>query len=149
MPDSPETYWGSSRYRRKYDGRWVWNSQFDIPYTRSLVEALPLKRVDVVRVMSLPPGGLGPVHVDCKDDSPWEHDGIVSISLLLQDGGVPMRFQSDDGAVYDVNDDAFFFKDCAPHGVPQVKTRRLLLRINGLADGARLRSRMDFDRAIW
>jgi hypothetical protein len=149
VPHRPETGRGSNRYRRKHDGEWAWKSDLDVPYTRALLESLPFTRFDTVRVMSLPPGGFGPAHADCRDDTPWEIDGIASITFLLRDGGVKWRFMDSGGRVHDVNDPVFFFKDCAPHGVPQTTSWRLLLRVNGAADSRSLSALMRTDGAVW
>ena len=148
VPGRPETQSGSSRYRGRYDGKWAWKPGLKLPYARQLVENLSFDKLNVVRVMSLPAGGFGPAHVDCKDDSPWETDGVASITFLLRDGGVPMRFMAADKSVHDVNDSVFFFKDCAPHGIPRTTSRRLLLRING-AGSKRLMELMRSEDAIW
>jgi hypothetical protein len=149
VPGLPETGCGSNRYRRRHDGRWTWKSGLDLPCTRALLERLPFTRLDTVRVMTLPAGGFGPAHADCRDDTPWEIDGIASISFLVRDGGVPMRFQAPDGALRDVRDPVFFFKDCAPHGVPRTSSRRVLLRVNGAAEPQALLGRMRLRDAIW
>jgi hypothetical protein len=149
VPGLPDSNWGSNRYRRKHDGEWVWKDDVDVPYTRELLQSLPFTRFDVVRVMSLPPGGFGPAHADCKDDAPWELEGIASVTFLLRDGGAPWRLMAPDGRLHDVNDQVFFFKDCAPHGVPQTTSRRLLLRINGAADSQSLLKLMRLEEAIW
>jgi len=149
VPGLPETHSGSNRYRRKHDGQWVWKADLDVPYTRELVGSLPFTRFDTARVMSLPPGGFGPVHADCRDDTPWEIDGIASITFLLRDGGVQMRFQAPDGRLHDVSDPVFFFKDCAPHGVPRTASRRLLLRVNGAADSRPLSRLLRLEDAVW
>jgi hypothetical protein len=149
VPGRPETRWGSSRHRRSFDGQWAWDEDLDVPYTRRLVESLPFDRLDVVRVMTLAQGGFGPTHIDCDDDGPWERDGIASISFVPRDGGVPTRFMTADRRVHDVRDRAFFFKDCAPHGIPRTLTRRLMLRISGAAESRRVLPLMHIEQAIW
>jgi len=149
VPDRPETRWGSSRFRRMFDGQWSWKQDLEIPYTRQLVGKLPFRRLDIVRVLSLPKGGIGPAHVDWHDDGPWEREGIASVSFLLRDGGVPMRFMALDGELHDVSDPVFYFKDCSPHGVPRTRARRLLLRVSGEAKSRGLSSLMKLESAIW
>jgi hypothetical protein len=149
VPGMAQTDAGSNRLRRKHDGNWAWKPGMDIPYTRELLGGLPFTRLDTVRVLSLAPGGFGPAHADCGDDSPWEVDGIASITFMVRDGGVPMRFADPEGRLHDVNDPAFFFKDCAPHGVPQTRDRRLLLRVNGAMDPEVLHDLLRPQGAIW
>lgn len=148
VPERPETSWGACRFRKRFDG-WSWKRDLDLSCTRRLVASLPFDELSVVRVLSIPRGGFAPAHIDCYDDSLWEDDGFISISFILRDGGVPTRFMAPDGSVHDVRDPVFFFKDCAPHGIPQTKSRRLMLRINGTGDPARLLPLMRLDRAIW
>jgi hypothetical protein len=149
VPGHPVTNGGATYLRRKFDGKWQWKEGIDAPYTRRLIESLPFDRIDVARVMTLPEGGFGPAHKDCEDDSPWEVDGIASITLVIRDGGVPTRLLASDGRVHDVRDDAFFFKDCVPHGIPQTRSPRLILRVNGAADHRKVSALMDPDKAIW
>jgi hypothetical protein len=149
VPDRPDTASGGSRHRRSFDGRWRWKEELKIPYTRRLIKAIGLERVDNVRAMSLPKGGFGPVHVDWENEAPWETERLVSITFLLRDGGVPMRFRAPDGRVHDVSDRVFFFKDCAPHGVPRATSDRMLLRVNGAMARERFASLMRIEHAIW
>ena len=148
VPDRAETNWGGSRFRRGFDGRWVWKDELELTYARGLIEGLGMRRIDNVRVMHLPAGGFGPVHVDWESDEPWEADGLASITFLLDDGGVPMRFRASDGRLHDVRDPVFFFKDSAPHGVPRTSSDRLLLRVNGAMSRSRLRALMRDEGAI-
>jgi hypothetical protein len=145
----PETRWGSSRFRRSFDGGWQWNEALEVPYARDLIAGLGMQRLDNVRVMCLPQGGFGPAHVDWETDEPWEKDGLVSITFLTRDGGVAMRFKGVDDRLHDVSDPVFFFKDCAPHGIPQTSSERLLLRVNGTMERKKLRSLMRLEGAIW
>jgi hypothetical protein len=141
---------GTTYFRRLYrDTTWVWKRGLAGEYTRSLVESLPFKELRAVRIMTMPPGAFGPVHRDYQDDTLWEKDGFISITFLLKDGGVPLRFLAADGKVHDGRDPVSFFKDCAPHAVPQTKSSRLLLRVNGTAEPDAFAGLMQHDRAIW
>jgi hypothetical protein len=126
--------------RRKPDdcSGWDWDGRYDAPLARAAIERLPFTRLRGVRLLSLPPGGFLPVHVDAQDDSYWAA-GHATLSLLVADGGQPMQMLID-GAIQAVSDPAFLFKDSVPHGVAPVSGRRLLLRISGICDLAALAS---------
>jgi hypothetical protein len=124
--------------RRKPDdcAGWDWDLRYDAPLTRATIERLPFTRLRGVRLLSLPPGGFLPAHVDAPDDSYWTL-GHATLSLLVAAGGQPMLMLVD-GTVRAVSDAAFLFRDCVPHGVAPVSGRRLLLRISGICDQAAL-----------
>jgi hypothetical protein len=54
-----------------------------------------------------------------------------------------------DRSLHDVNDPVFFFKDSAPHGIPQTVSPRMMLRVNGAADPERVLALMQPAKAIW
>ncbi|MCW0235856.1 MAG: hypothetical protein OJJ21_19825 [Ferrovibrio sp.] len=116
---------------------WDWDARYDIPLTRTTIERLPFARLRGVRLLSLPPGGFLPAHVDAADDSYWEN-GHATLSLLVASGGQPMLMLMADGGLQAVSDAAFLFRDSVPHGVAPVPRRRLLLRISGICDQAAL-----------
>jgi len=120
---------------------WDWDTRYDIPLTRSTIARLPFTRLRSVRLLSLPPGGFLPTHVDAQDDSYWEN-GHATLSLLVADGGQPMLALID-GEIRALSDAAFLFKDSAPHGVAPVTSRRLLLRVSGICDHAALAQMLD------
>ncbi|MEK9969866.1 MAG: hypothetical protein VW600_12070 [Ferrovibrio sp.] len=124
--------------RRKPDdcAGWEWDARYNAPLTRATIERLPFTRLRGVRLLSLPPGGFLPVHVDAHDDSYWAL-GHATLSLLVADGGQPMQMLVE-GGIRAVSDPAFLFKDSVPHGVAPVSGRRLLLRISGACDPAAL-----------
>jgi hypothetical protein len=125
---------------------WEWDPRWDVPYTRETIERLPFTRLRGIRVLSLPPSGFLPVHRDAFDQSYWE-GGHATISLLAASGGQQMHFWID-GEVHQTACPAFFFKDCSPHGVPVVQSRRILVRVSGLADQDRLRAMSDWNGAL-
>jgi hypothetical protein len=141
---------GSSYFRRVFrDRAWAWIPGLAGAYTRELVESLPFKEMRAVRIMSMPAGAFGPVHVDYPDDTLWEKDGVISITFLLKDGGVPLRFLAADGRVHEARDPVSFFKDCAPHAVPLTESSRLLLRVNGTGEPEAFQAILQRDRAVW
>jgi hypothetical protein len=149
MPGIEKSRLGSNRYRFTGDGDdWVWDERFTIPYTRELVSSLPYVALDIVRVMSVSPGGFGPVHIDEINDNPCEKFDLLSTTFTIDYGGSHMQAQHE-GNRFETDAPAFLFKDFVPHGVPPVTSRRLILRINGKADPDCYRELIDTDRAIW
>jgi hypothetical protein len=112
---------------------WDWDERYAAPLTRATIERLPFRRLRGVRLLSLPPGGFLPAHVDASDDSYWEN-GHTTLSLLVASGGQPMLMLTGGGELRAVSDPAFLFRDSVPHGVAPVQSRRLLLRISGICD---------------
>ncbi len=146
-PQSKNAAAGSFSLRAKFDD-WVWNPAFDVTYTRSVVERLPYTQVEIVRIMSIDPGGFGPVHVDARTDELWEEKGYAATTFLLESGGVDMLVQRGERR-FAADAPVFFFKDCFPHGVPPVKSTRLLLRVTGRVDYPAYRRLMQLEHAIW
>jgi hypothetical protein len=146
-PQNKNSGAGSFGLRAKFDD-WAWQPQFDIPYTRSVIERLPYTQIEIVRIMSIDIDGFGPVHVDTRNDDLWEEMGYAATTFMLLSGGVDMQVQKGD-LRFAANAPVFFFKDCFPHGVPPVKSTRLLLRVTGKVDYRAYRELMLLDDAVW
>ena len=146
IPINPATKYGSVRFRTMKD--WIWDDSLDIPYTKEVISRLPYKELNVVRLMVIEPGGFGPLHKDDFDDDLWEKNDIVSTTITISHGGSPLKFVHNDKMI-DVKDDVFFFKDSVYHGVPPVKSQRMILRINGKVDYQKYNELMQFDKSIW
>jgi len=146
-PQDKNSAAGSFGLRAKFDD-WAWQPQFDIPYTRSIIENLPYTQIEIVRIMSIDTEGFGPVHVDTRNDDLWEEMGYAATTFMLESGGVDMLVQKGDRR-FAANAPVFFFKDCYPHGVPPVKSTRLLLRVTGKVDYPAYRKLMQLDHAVW
>jgi hypothetical protein len=146
-PQNQNSVSGSFGLRAKFDD-WAWQPQFDVPYTRSVIERLPYTQIEIVRIMSIDTDGFGPVHVDIRNDDLWEEKGYAATTFMLDSGGVDMLVQRGDRR-FAANAPVFFFKDCFPHGVPPVKSTRLLLRVTGKVDYPAYRELMQFETAVW
>jgi hypothetical protein len=146
-PRSKNSVAGSFGLRAKFDD-WTWQPQFAVPYTRSVVERLPYTQIEIVRIMTIDAGGFGPVHVDIRNDELWEEKGYAATTFMLESGGTDMLIQRGDRR-FAANAPAFFFKDCYPHGVPPVKSLRLLLRVTGKVDYPAYRKLMQLEGAVW
>jgi hypothetical protein len=146
-PQSKYSAAGSFGLRAKFDD-WAWQPQFDIPYTRSVIERLPYLQIEIVRIMSIDTDGFGPVHVDCRNDGLWEEKGYAATTFMLESGGVDMLVQRGD-LRFAASAPVFFFKDCFPHGVPPVKSMRLLLRVTGKVDYPAYSRLMQLENAVW
>ncbi|MGJ4931906.1 hypothetical protein ACQR1I_32770 [Bradyrhizobium sp. HKCCYLS2038] len=138
---------GSFSLRARFDD-WHWDSRFDVPYVRSVVERLPYSQIEIVRVMSIAPGGFGPVHVDSRSDALWEEQGYAATTFILSSGGADMIFQRGTQR-FAADARVFFFKDCYPHGVPPVTTHRVLLRVTGKVDYDNYVRMLNLGAAIW
>jgi hypothetical protein len=86
--------------------------------------------------MVLQPPGFGPVHCDAHPSHDY-YNTHISITLNLEDGGMPLIALIDDQQV-ECNDSCFIFEDNCWHGVGQVSSRRTQLRINGKVNQGKL-----------
>jgi len=146
-PGNAATKLGSNRYRLT-SGHWQWDSTYDIPYVREIVQSLPYETLEVVRVMSIDPPGFGPAHVDWPDDKIWEERDLVSTTFTIDYGGVHMQAKYE-GKIFQTDAPVFLFKDSVPHGVSPVTHRRIILRVHGKADPSRYLPLIDTENSIW
>lgn len=150
--DSKDTTSGANRIQGASRGQWYWNLEVakKCKYICFLVEQLPFEYFDVVRIMTIPVGGFGPIHID-KPEGEKEHSekDFAGLTLELSNGGVGMQIKDREGNRHDVTDDAYLFLDTVPHGVPLVSHKRTIIRIYGKIEPNKLHKLIDYERAIW
>lgn len=103
---------------------WYWDENLEIPYIKSLVESLPVKKVGMVRAFIL--DGPLPMHVDSNKTTPSDMSyrmGLTIASRLEE----PMQMQ--DGI--EVKEKVVFFDDSIPHGFPNAKGKQISIRVFG------------------
>ena len=125
---------GAYRFRNNaIDAEWDWREDIAVPYIRQLVESLQFVRLHTVRVFWLNAGSIGMVHNDDPTQTYYKDKGF-SLTLNLKSGGSPLVFLNGDQR-HDVHPGkCFIFKDDCWHGVPQVSSTRMQIRINGVID---------------
>lgn len=103
---------------------WRWDDSLHIPYTKSVVESLPVNCIGMVRAMWT--NGPLPMHVDSNKTTPLDKTYSVGVTLapILQE---PMTMMDD----ILVHGKAVLFDDSVPHGFPNATTDQLGVRIFG------------------
>lgn len=150
-PDTSGILAGANRVQGEGRGKWVWGGlSHQTPYLREIAESLPFEVLDVARVMTIPMGGFGPVHAD-KPEGEAEHSekDFLGLTLQLDNGGVRMEVKARSGDHHWVDSPAFLFLDTAPHGVSTPKRTRVTYRIYGKVNYDKLKSMIDWSRAVW
>lgn len=131
IPGEPVSKYGRNSNRLTHEN-WEWRPDVECDYLKKIVNDLGFVSIQNVRVMTIYPGGFGPVHIDASPESLY-YDNHISITLNVEDGGQPLVAQID-GSLYEFNDRCFIFKDDCWHGVGLVNSRRTQIRINGTVD---------------
>jgi hypothetical protein len=131
IPNNELSTYGSNLQREMFIN-WEWKDNSNCPYIQSLIKNLGFTSVQTVRAMILKPPGFGPVHCDMLPLSGYYKKNI-SITLNIDNGGVPLVAMIDNKLV-EIDDDCFIFYDNCWHGVKHVKSQRVQLRINGKID---------------
>ena len=102
----------------------AWNWIANLPETKKAVESLPFDEYYIVKVISLDPGGIGIPHTDSKSPTG------TSLTIELLDGGVKLNIFYN-GKCYSPSSNIFYFDDSVLHGVEQITTKRIVMRIHG------------------
>jgi hypothetical protein len=135
IPGDRMSSYGGNRSRLGSE-QWQWKPQAQCDYIKQITEDLGFTSVQNVRAMSLKPPGFGPVHNDLPFSSDYYSDHI-SVTLNIESGGQPLTAMID-GQIREFNDSCFLFRDDCWHGVGQVTSQRIQLRINGQVDRDRI-----------
>lgn len=131
IPGDILSSYGGNLSRLKSDN-WVWKASANAPYIKEIVDCLGFTQVQNVRAMVIDPPGFGPVHNDLPPESNY-FDNHVSVTLNVADGGECLVAMIDNKLI-EINSDCFLFRDDCWHGVRQVSSRRIQLRINGMVN---------------
>jgi hypothetical protein len=135
VPGDQMSRYGGNLSRLEHE-KWEWKSDANCEYIKEIVDRLGFINIQNVRAMLLSPPGFGPVHNDVPPKTSY-YDKHISITLNVADGGMPLVAMID-GSLKEYNDDCFIFQDNCWHGVGQVSSQRIQLRINGTVDEDKL-----------
>ncbi len=105
---------------------WFWDEGLEIPYIKSLVQALPITEIGMVRAFIL--SGPLPMHIDTNDKTPDELSfklGLTIASKLEE----PMTL---DGTL--ISEKYILFDDSVSHGFPKATGTQISIRIFGNFD---------------
>ena len=102
---------------------WYWDNELHIPYIQSLVEALPVKTIGMIRAFILD----GPLvmHTDCNNTTPKDSSYRMGLTIAseLQ---VPMSMPD-----IEITEKYVLFDDSVPHGFPKGNGRQISIRVFG------------------
>jgi hypothetical protein len=119
----------------KYRQPWSWREDLNIPYTKKIIESLPIEYVLTVRCILQEPPSIGVVH---KDNGPITNkdffdSGFCSLTLNIADGGANLWAQSyKTEKKFKIDESkykAWHFDDACLHCTSEVKSRRIQLRV--------------------
>lgn len=119
----------------KYPTPWSWREDLNIPYTRSIIEALPIEYPLTVRCVIQDPPSIGVVHKDSgpKTNETFFSKGFGSITLNVSDGGAHLWFinhrTGEKFAVDESKHKCWHFDDACIHCTTEVFSKRIQLRI--------------------
>lgn len=119
----------------KYREPWTWRQDLDIPYTRQVIEALPIEYPLTIRCILQNPPSIGVVHRDSgpKTNRKFFIGGYASITLNISAGGANLHFVSyKNGRTYQVDESqhkAWHFDDSCIHCTTEVQSKRIQLRV--------------------
>jgi hypothetical protein len=102
---------------------WHWDYNIPTPYTRSILDSLPVDNIGIVRVMLT--DGYLPLHTDCDTNTPDDKSYYIGLSLfpVLND---PLTV-----ANKKLKCRSMLFNDKLAHGYPESISKNLTIRIFG------------------
>ena len=119
----------------KYPVPWAWREDLNIPYVKSIIEALPIEYPLTVRCVIQQPPSIGVVHKDSgpKTNEAFFKDGFGSITLNIAHGGAHLWFVNyRTGEKFQLDETrhkAWHFDDACVHCTTEVSDIRIQLRI--------------------
>lgn len=121
----------------KYLSPWQWRDDLDIPFTKSVIQNLPMEYLLTTRCIIQQAPSIGVVHKDSgvKMNQQFYSQGFGSITLNICSGGANLWFvNNSDGKKYQVNESqhkCWHFDDSNIHCTSEVADIRIQLRIFG------------------
>ncbi len=147
LEENPASKTGASKIRNNnIKSRWLWREDLKIPYIRSLVDSLDFKILHTVRLLMIPANSIGLVHQD--DQGAYYKQRGFSITLNVHSGGSPIVFIEDEKIHEAWPDKCHIFRDDCWHGIPQVQSTRIQIRINGIPNKKLIESLLDLDSIL-
>ena len=148
LDDTRASMMGAARVRNNnVKTAWQWRDDLNIPYIRSIVDRFQFRILHTVRLLIIPEGSIGLVHADDWGSYYKQHG--FSITLNVRNGGSPIVFLDGDQKHEAWPDKCHVFRDDCWHGIPQVSSRRIQIRINGVPDRRHIAGLVRQDDAIW
>lgn len=138
----------------KYQRPWSWRPDLNIPYTKQIIEKLPMDFFLTVRCIVQSPPSIGVVHKDAgtKMNTAFFENGFGSVTLNICAGGTNLWFLSSrDGKKYQIeesNHKCWHFDDSNLHCTSESTGLRIQLRVFGKLNKPYLEF-LDLTKAIY
>jgi hypothetical protein len=109
---------------------WSWDESLDIPYTRSVIESMPINPIGMVVVGIF--AGL-PMHSDWNDQTDTEH--TLGLNIIPNTGDTaPKIWYEKENRFVTVPGNAAFLNDSIKHEIPPNNGTRITVRVFGNID---------------
>ena len=111
---------------------WSWDTDINVPYTHSIIDALPFVNIGAVRVMYFH-NVSGPPHTDWNDCNDLEH--TLGLSIIPSTGNTWCNVWSEKQQKYlPITGNAMLLNDSITHEIPHSTGTRITMRIFGKID---------------
>lgn len=111
---------------------WCWDESLNIPYTRSIIDSLPISPLGTVRVVYFP-------NIPCMKHTDWDDptdtDRTLGLSIIPSTGDTHCNVWSETlQRDVSVPGNAMLLNDSIPHWVPTANGTRITMRVFGKID---------------
>jgi len=120
---------------------WMWDDDLDIPYTKSIIESIPFKKLGTVRVVYFP-------DVPCVEhtdwDNPLDQTHTLGLSIIPETAGTCCNVWYEKEKKYvSIPGNAMLLNDSIKHWVPKGVGTRITMRVFGEIDYSWFEDKLD------
>lgn len=111
---------------------WTWDYDLDVPYTRTIIGAMPYLKLGTVRIVYFP-------NVPCMEHTDWDNPDdtthTLGLSIIPSTGNTHCNVWSEKTQSYvSIPGNAMLLNDSIPHWVPKADGTRITMRVFGKID---------------
>lgn len=144
---SETTEYGALAIKATNYESWEWDYSLDIPYTRSVIDAMPFKVLGPVTIVYFPEAGVIP-HVDWDDPADTKHS--LAITLLPDPAGVSCDVWIEELQKFvSIPGHAMLLNDGVIHKVAKPKGIRITMRLFGEMDYSYFKDNIDINQCYF
>ena len=126
---------------------WSWDETLDIPYTRSVIDAMPFKVLGPVTIVYFPEAAVIP-HVDWDDRTDTKHS--LALSFIPDTAGVSCDVWIEELQKFvSIPGHAMLLNDGIVHKVAKPKGTRITMRIFGEMDYSYFKDNIDLNQCYF
>lgn len=108
-----------------HNHEWKWKKNLN--YTKQIVDSMPFKKYYIVKLITLPAGGIGVKHKDTEEFI----NHSITLEIFSKINKMKIYYENSE---YETSSDYFIFDDRVLHGTGCVEHDRMVLRIHGELD---------------